>query len=110
MLRFNNFNKVGLTEELVKLTPAQLIKPNGKTGEARIDILKRLIQSGEPLELAKGGTFVVVDKESALDQIKSWNEKTPIALKGDGDKFITSNDLGKSKVFGGAMGLSLIHI
>lgn len=104
MLRFNNFNKVGLTEELVKLTPAQLIKPNGKTGEARIDILKRLIQSGEPLELAKGGTFVVVDKESALDQIKSWNEKTPIALKGDGDKFITSNDLGKSKVFGGAMG------
>jgi len=101
--RFSNFQEV-LSEELVKLTPAQLVKPNGQTGEPRIDILARLIKDGAPLELAKGGTFVVVDKESALDQIKNWNEKTPIALKGDGDNFITSNDLGKSKVFGGAMG------
>ena len=74
MLRFNNFNKVGLTEELVKLTPAQLIKPNGKTGEARIDILKRLIQSGEPLELAKGGRVVVVAKRNGRDPIASSNE------------------------------------
>jgi hypothetical protein len=93
-----------LTEGLIRLTPAQLVKPNGKTGEARLDILARLIKDGKPLELANGGTFVVVDVESALEQIKNWNEKTPIALKGDNDKFITTNDLGKGKVFGGAMG------
>ena len=103
MISFSNFRQT-ISEDLVRLTPAQLDKPNGKTGEARIDILKRLIQDGSPLELAKGGTFVVTDIESALDQIKSWNGKTAIALKGDNDKFITSNDLGKSKVFGGAMG------
>ena len=102
MIRFNDY--VPLTEELVKLTPAQLIKPNGQTGEARIDILARLVKNSEPLELAKGGTFTVIDIQSALDQIKNWNEITPIALKGAGDKFITSNDLGKSTVFGGAVG------
>ncbi len=95
---------ITLTEGLIRLTPAQLVKPNGKTGEARLDILARLIKDGKPLELANGGTFVVVDVESALEQIKNWNEKTPIALKGDNDKFITTNDLGKGKVFGGAMG------
>lgn len=104
LTRFADYSTSVLKEDLVKLTPAQLDKPNGKTGEARIDILARLVKDGVPLELAKGGTFTVVDVESALDQIKNWNGKTPIALKGEGDKFITSNDLGKSKVFGGAQG------
>lgn len=104
LTRFADYSTSVLKEDLVKLTPAQLDKPNGKTGEARIDILARLVKDGVPLELAKGGTFTVVDVESALDQIKNWNGKTAIALKGEGDKFITSNDLGKSKVFGGAQG------
>ena len=54
-MRFKNF----AITEAVKLTPEQLAKNNSKTGEARIDILIRLIQDQVPLELAKGGTFKV---------------------------------------------------
>ena len=38
--------------EGVRLSPAQMKKPNGNTGEQRIDILARLIRDGKPLELS----------------------------------------------------------
>ena len=106
MLNFSGFQPLS---EAVRMTPAQLLKPNGQTGEARIDILLRLIKSNQPLELAKGGTFLVTDIEHAVAGIEAWKKdksetKKPIPLKGDNDAFITTSDLGKSKVFGGGGG------
>jgi hypothetical protein len=106
MISFSSFQPLS---EAVKLTPSELAKPNGVTGEDRIEILIRLIKSGKPLELAKGGTFLVTDIEHAMAGIEIYKKdnsdrKKPIPLKGDNDKFITSSDLGKSKVFGGGGG------
>ena len=106
MINFNSYQPI---TEGVKLTPAELTKPNGVTGEDRVDILLRLIKDGKPLELAKGGTFVVTDIEHAVAGIEAWkknksDKKQAIALKGDNDAFITSSDLKKAKVFGGGGG------
>jgi len=106
MIGFSTFKPLS---EAVKLTPAELTKPNGITGEDRIEILLRLVKSNQPLELAKGGTFVVTDIEHAVAGIETWKKdksdrKKPIVLKGDNDTFITSSDLKKAKVFGGGGG------
>lgn len=106
MLSFNSFAPLS---EAVKLTPSELSKPNSSTGEDRIDILLRLIKDGKPLELAKGGTFLVTDIDHAIEGIEAWKRdkserKQPISLKGNNDTFITSSDIGKSKVFGGGGG------
>ena len=91
-------------KEAVKLAPGQLKKPNANTGEARTDILARLIRDGVPLELAKGGTFKVTEVEDALKQIEIFKKLgKAFNLHGDG-KTISSSDLGKSKVFGGGSG------
>jgi hypothetical protein len=90
--------------EGVKLSPAQMKKPNANTGEARIDILARLVRDEVPLELAKGGVFKVTEIEDALAQIEIFKKLgKPFNLHGNG-KTISSSDLGKSKVFGGGGG------
>ena len=107
-MRFKHFKNI--TEGLIKLTPGQLDKLNSKTKEPRIDILARLIKQKEPLELAKGGTMIVADIDSALDHIKNF-EKNPNhygksgfpLIAADGKEY-KSNDLGKSAVFGGGGG------
>lgn len=102
MKKFNSFKPI---KEATNLGGGELLKPNSRTGELRLDILKRLIQDGTPLELAKGGTFVVKDIESALQSIETYKkDEKNFALKGDGEKFIMSNHLAKSKVFGGGFG------
>jgi hypothetical protein len=103
MLAFKNFN-LGSIKEAVKLTPGELKKPNSITGEDRLDILVRLIRDNKPLELAKGGTFVVTDIDDAISQIEIFKKLgKPFNLHGDG-KTISSSDLGKSSVFGGGGG------
>jgi hypothetical protein len=103
MQNFNSFTSV--IKEATSLGAGEMIKPNSRTGELRIDILKRLILAKTPLELAKGGTFVVKDIESALQSIETFKkDEKNFALKGDGEKFIMSNHLAKSKVFGGGFG------
>ena len=106
MIKFTSFQPLN---EAAKLTPAELIKPNSSTGEDRIDILLRLIQSNKPLELAKGGTFLVTDIDHAVEGINAWKKdksekKKPFTLKGDNDSFISTSDLKKAKVFGGGGG------
>ena len=99
-----NFKQFETIKEAVKLTPAELQKPNASTGEDRIDILLRLIRDGKPLELAKGGTFTVTNIEDALAQIEIFKKlKKPFPLHDD-ETSITSSDLGKSAVFGGGGG------
>jgi len=101
MIKFSNFESI---QEAVKLTPAELQKPNTSTGEDRIDILTRLIRDKKPLELAKGGTFTVTNIEDALAQIEIFKKlKKPFPLNDD-ETTISSSDLGKSSVFGGGGG------
>ena len=89
-----NFKQFGSIQEAVKLTPAELQKPNANTGEDRIDILLRLIRDGKPLELAKGGTFTVTNIEDALAQIEIFKKlNKPFPLHDD-ETSITSSDLG----------------
>ena len=94
------------------LTPAQLDANNSKTGEHRIDILIRLVKDKVPLELAKGGTFTVGD--DYIDQVVKDAQafkKNPdtfgrggFSLIDQSGKEIKSNNLLKSKVFGGGGG------
>jgi len=103
MLSFKTFNPSAI-QEAVKLTPAELNKPNSITGEDRLDILVRLIRNNDPLELAKGGTFTVTEIDDALSQIEIFKKlNKPFPLHGDG-KTISSSDLGKGSVFGGGGG------
>ena len=71
MKKFDSFVAI---KEATNLGGGELLKPNSRTGEPRLDILKRLIQDGTPLELAKGGTFVVKDIESALQSIETYKK------------------------------------
>lgn len=106
MIKFSEF---GNLKEAVKLTPAELEKPNSSTGEKRADILIRLIKQGSPIELAKGGTVKVEYTPELIQSIEQWrddtsNKKPAIAfLSIDGQPYTTS-DLAKSKVFGGGGG------
>lgn len=90
--------------EAVKMTPKELLKPNSATGESRIEILRREIQAGNPLELATGGSFVVTNiprAMQALDQFKKDNKAFEL-IGANGS--ISSSQLGKSKVLGGGAG------
>ena len=101
MKTFLSFDTI---KEAVKLTPAELNKPNSVTGEDRLDILTRLIRDKKPLELAKGGTFTVTEIDDALSQIQIFKKLSkPFPLHGDG-KTISSSELGKGSVFGGGGG------
>lgn len=97
MLSFKSF-----LVEAAKLVPAELAKPNSATGESRLQILAREIQNQTPLELAKGGTVVVVDIDAALSAISNFNKKPFQLITNKGP--ISSSDLAKSKVFGGGVG------
>jgi hypothetical protein len=99
MLTFKNFLK-----ESTKLTPAELIKPNSQTGVIRLEILKSEIVNSNPLELAKGGTVVVIDIDSALSAIKQFEkDNKPFKLNTNRGP-IRSSDLAKNKIFGGGIG------
>jgi hypothetical protein len=98
MLTFKNFLK-----ESTKLTPAELIKPNSQTGVIRLEILKSEIVNSNPLELAKGGTVVVIDIDSALSAIKQFEkDNKPFKLNTNRGP-IRSSDLAKNKIFGGGI-------
>jgi len=107
-MRFKTFT----IQEAVKLTKQQLEKNNSKTGEARIDILMRLIQDKVPLELAKGGTFKVGDEyiDDAIAHCQNFKKnsdhygRSGFPLTDKDGKEIKSNDLAKSKVMGGGTG------
>ena len=108
-MRFSSFIKQPLVEA-VKLTPEQLDKQNSRTKEDRIDILARLVRDKTPLELAKGGTFTVGEVESALTNCALFKKnpdhfgRTGFPLIATDGTEYKSNDLAKSKVFGGGVG------
>ena len=104
MLAFKSFN---ITEKLSPMYNPEWEKPNGSTGEARIDILKRLIQDNKPIELAKGGSFKVTDIDNALSTIDAYvkaDYKVGFTLNGEDGKVYKNTQIGKAKYFGGATG------
>jgi hypothetical protein len=109
MRKFTQFLEDNPIVEAVALTPAQLDANNSKTGEARIDILKSLVIQKKPLELAKGGNITVSNIDDALVHIANF-KKNPLHYGKKGfpletdDGTYMSNQLAKSKVFGGGGG------
>jgi len=107
-MQFKSFISKNITEA-VALTPAQLDANNSKTGRARIDILRQLVVQQKPLELAKGGSIVVSNIDDALVHIANF-KKNPLHYGKKGfpletdDGTYMSNQLAKSKVFGGGGG------
>ena len=107
-MKFKSFIQQPLTEGTA-LTPANLGEKNSKTGEDRIDILRDLVRGSKPLELAKGGTVVVTNIDDALHHIKNFKKNNnhygrqgfPLETNGG---TVMSNQLLKSKVFGGGGG------
>ena len=107
-MQFKSFISKNITEA-VALTPAQLDANNSKTGQARIDILKQLVVQQKPLELAKGGNITVSNIDDTLVHIANF-KKNPLHYGKKGFPLETengtymSNQLAKSKVFGGGVG------
>ena len=106
MLKFSSYSPLN---EVVKLSPAELQKPNGQTGEIRIDILIRLIKSGSPIELAKGGSVTIENTPELIQSLEKWKQdgsvkKAPIGFLDVKGKPFTTSDLAKSRVFGGGTG------
>lgn len=106
MLKIKSFNS--FLNEGTKLAPSELKKsatggPN--SGKARIEILADKIRKQEPLILAKGGEFRVVDVASALASIEQFKkDEKAFKLIGANGSQISSSDLLKTKEFGGGAG------
>ena len=88
------------------LTPKELGKQNSKTKEERLDILIRKIKNKEPLELDKGGTFIVHDPTgSKVAELEGWDvSKGPVTLEDEEGNKVTTSKLKKSEDFGGGKG------
>ena len=88
--------------EGTNLGSGELGKPNSKTGEARTDILRKLIQAKKPLELVKGGTVVIGDIETAMKAIDQYkNDGNMFAMLDTNGNSVKISELKKSTPFGG---------
>ena len=97
--------ELGIELNETPLTPAELAKINSKTKVPRIDILADKITNDKALELDKGGTFTVANKQEVLAQLKDWTpEKGAITLMDEEGNKITTSKLKKTKDFGGGKG------
>ena len=96
--------KINIAE--TPLTPRELSKNNSKTNISRINILIDAIKNNKPLELEKGGVFVVYDpKGEKTSELKSWSEEKGAVTLFDVDgNSITTSKLKKSSDFGGGKG------
>ena len=91
--------------EATALDKTELQKPNSNTGEPRIDILRRIIKDQKPLELKKGGTFVVGDIDDALQKLKQFEtQPSNISFVSTDGTMVPLSQMAKSKVFGGGSG------
>ena len=105
MLKFKSY--VRYLEERMKLSsmpPGEWAKPNSNTKQSRIDILRLLIKSGEPMPKIDGTEVVVKNttkNKEAVDKLE--NEKKTQDLETN-KGIIKTNEIGKSKVFGGDSG------
>ena len=104
--------KVHTIKEGTALTPAELEKKNSATNEPRINILIRLVKDKKPLELVKGGTFIVGDEyvDQVVKDAQAFKKNPDVFGRGGfslidkNGKEIKTNALLKSKVMGGGVG------
>ena len=105
MLRFKSY--MTYLEERMKLSampPGEWAKPNSNTKVDRIDILRLLMKSGEAMPKTDGTEIVVKNTPEniiAVDRLQK-EKKTQDLETNKGT--IKSNEIGKSKVFGGDSG------
>ena len=109
MKSFKSHIATPITEALVRLTPSELNKDNSKTGEPRVDILIRLIQNGDKVELSKGAPIVIQNTPELIAELEAWRDnesekKAPVGFLDTKGNPHTTSDLGKSAVFGGGGG------
>ena len=86
----------------VPMPPGQWVKVNSQTGEPRLDILRRLIKTGEKVPTVDGTEIVILNNPDNIQAVlKLEKDKKPQTLSTDkGD--INTSKIGKSAVFGGA--------
>ena len=106
MLKLISFNSFLI--EGTKLAPGELKKSatgGPFAGTPRTEILANKVRKQEPLTLAKGGEFIVVDVQAALASIEQFEKDGKVfKLIGKNDTQISSSDLLKTKEFGGGAG------
>jgi len=93
--------------EAVPMGNPEWSKPHGKSGQDRLDILRQLVAQDKPIELAKGGTFKVADKDDALAKIDNYDKtgrSVIFTLNGTDGNVYKNTQIAKSKVFGGGGG------
>ena len=90
--------------KLLAMPPGEWAKDNSNTKTPRIDILKLLIKSGEAMPKVDGTEIVIKntpENRAAVDRLEK-EKKTQDLVTNKG--IIKSNEIGKSKVFGGDQG------
>ena len=105
MQSFSSYKPLVL-KEVSSLGGKELMKDKKGSGP-RLAILRDLIARNVPLELVKGGTFVVTDKERAELALQKYEkDQKPFVLIGgtDGKTQVKNTQLAKSAVFGGGEG------
>ena len=105
MQTFKNFKPI-ILKEVSSLGGGELMKDK-KGGSSRLAILRDLIARNIPLELVKGGTFTVTDKERAELALQKYekDQKVFVLIGGkDGKTQVKNTELAKSAVFGGGSG------
>jgi hypothetical protein len=106
MLKLKSFQT--FLNEGTKLAPSELKKPatgGPNAGTARTDILANKIRKQEPLTLAKGGEFLVVDVQAGLASIEQFKKDgKSFKLIGKDGSEIKVSDLLKTPEFGGGAG------
>ena len=94
-----------ISEAPVALRPAELKKPNGKTGESRIEILRKATISGTPLVTTDLKTVEIANTHDNLERIAKFaDDQKPITLITKAGEEITSSQLAKTALFGGGGG------
>lgn len=85
-----------------RLSPGEFSKVNSQTGEARIDILRRIMKDGEEIPKIDGAMIKIMNNQANQDAInKLESEKKTQNIETDAGT-IKSSEIGKSPVFGGA--------
>lgn len=101
MIKFRSY----LQEDMRPLTPAELKKPNGQTGEPRIEILRKAILAGTPVPTVDNKDVVFDNSNDNLESLAKFSDDgKAFELKTKDGKIVSSSKIGKSPIFGGGKG------
>ena len=97
--------KYYLREKATAMAPGEWTKPNGKTGEFRLAILRDLGKKGEEIELVDGRKAKITDTETLFANIAQFETDGKTFEIPTKQGVIKSNQVAKSAVFGGGGGV-----